>query len=292
MSENNIAEPIVYLNGAFSPVTAAKISVLDRGFLFGDGVYEVMPVYKGKPFRLTAHLARLQESLNAIRLPYDLKPANFSAIFTELLQQNNATQQHDYSIYIQITRGAAPERRYSFPQPPVTPTIFAMIKSIPPLSYTELSRGKAATTARDTRWKYCHIKSISLLPSVLLFQQAVDAGCDETILMRNGYIIEGTSSNVFMVNDGIVVTPPLSQENLSGVTRDLILQILRENNFIFKEKRIKEKELQSADEVWISSSTRSIFPITQLNHQPVGSGQAGPLWQKVIKLYLDYKEKL
>jgi D-alanine transaminase len=284
--------PIVYLNGEFLPASAAKISVFDRGFLFGDGVYEVLPAYSGKPFRLAEHLARLQHSLDATRIELDTKQVDFATIFAKLLQHNNAIISNDYSIYLQVTRGAPSERTHAFPQPPVAPTIFACTKRIKPLSYEELSRGKSAITAIDTRWKYCHIKSISLLPTILLFQQAADAHCDETILLRNGYALEGTSSNVFIVNDGVIVTPPLSKESLSGVTRDLILHILRENRLSFKERRIKAAELQRADEVWISSSTRAIFPIVKLDGKIVGSGKPGAIWHKVIKLYLAHKEQL
>lgn len=275
---------IVYLNDKFSPITEAKISVLDRGFLFGDGVYEVVSVYSGKPFHLNEHLQRLQHSLDAIKLPLNVCEIDFAKIIAELLQLNSANQ-GDHSLYIQITRGVAEERTHNFPQQ-VTPTVFLMTKPIKPISYEELSRGKKAITQLDIRWKYCHIKSTSLLPSILLFQAAVDAGCDEAILIRDGYAIEGTSSNIFIVKNSQIITPPLSQENLSGVTRDLILQILRNNALPFQEKNIAEQELFEADEVWISSSTRGIFPIIELNGKAIGNGVVGPLWQKVMQLYL------
>jgi len=293
--EQQTKQQIVYLNGEFLPIGEAKISVMDRGFLLGDGVYEVMPIYHRKPFRLDEHLARLQHSLDAIQLSLKINEIDFATIFNELLARNSTpanTTSQDYSIYVQVTRGVSLERTHGFPTTPVVPTIFALVKPIKTLSYEELNRGKKAITAPDIRWKYCHIKSTSLLPNVLLTQQAIAAGCDETIMIRNGYAIEGASSNVFIVNDGIIITPPLSQESLSGVTRDLILHIVHQHNFAFKERRIKAKELSEADEIWISSSTRSIFPIIRLNGEKVGSGKTGPIWQKIIKLYLAYKEEI
>jgi D-alanine transaminase len=277
-------QQIVYLNGEFLPVTEAKISVLDRGFLFGDGVYEVIPVYNGIPFGLSGHLERLQTSLNNISLNLKIDQKFFAAIFHELLKRNHALEK-PHSIYLEVTRGSALERNHAFPQE-ITPTIFAITKAIKPLSYAELSLGKSAVTAEDIRWKYCHIKSISLLPTLLLFQKAVAAHADETILIRDGYALEGTSSNVFIVKNGVIYTPPLSEENLSGITRDMVLKLAKNNEIPLEEKQITSSELFTADEVWISSSTRGIYPIIKLDGKPVADGGIGPIWQKMIKLYL------
>lgn len=281
---------LVYLNGKFIPISEATVSVLDRGFLFGDGVYEVVPVYHGKPFRLDEHLARLQHSLQAILLPEKVANEQIKAAILELLQKNNITV-GDHSIYIQITRGAAAERDFHFSSS-LEPTIFIAHKAVQSLSFTELQRGKNAITLEDIRWKYCHIKSISLLPSILLYQQVYAQNCYEGILLRDGYAIEGISSNIFIVKNNTIITPPLSAENLSGVTRDLILQIMQQNNIQYREQSITAEQLLQADEVWISSSTRGIMPITSLNAKVVNSGKAGPVWECVAKLYLKFRDSL
>ncbi|MFA6409350.1 MAG: aminotransferase class IV [Gammaproteobacteria bacterium] len=278
-------QQIVYLNGKFLQIKNAKISVLDRGFLFGDGVYEVIPIYNGSAVGLREHLERLQHSLDAIKISLKIDVKTFESIFKSLLEKNSATT-GAYSIYLQITRGAASERGQAFPKE-ITPTIFAITKAIPPLSYETLRHGKSAVTHEDIRWKYCHIKSISLLPTLLLFDKAVEANADETILIRNGYALEGTSSNVFIVEKGIIFTPPLSEENLSGVTRNLILKLARENNFVLREEEILKDRLFSADEVWISSSSRGIFPIVKLDGKIIGNGKPGKIWDRMIKLYIN-----
>lgn len=276
---------IVYLNGDFLPINEARVSVLDRGFLFGDGVYEVVPIYNGKTFQLDEHIARLQHSLDAIKLEVQTAAIDFVKIIASLLELNNAIESQDYSLYIEVTRGPAEERAHAFPGQ-VSPTIFLMLKPLKPLIYEELQCGKKAITHQDIRWQYCHIKSISLLPNVLLYQAALNSDCDETILIRDGLVVEGTSSNVFMVKNGVVFTPPLSQERLSGVTRSVILKILQENSLPFYEQNITVEQLFTADEVWISSSTRSIFPIVVIDGRIIGDGKAGAIWQKVMQLYL------
>lgn len=281
---------IVFLNGEFLPITEAKISVLDRGFLFGDGVYEVIPVYSGKILGLEGHLKRLQNSLNAIYMDYKVDNTFFANIFVELLKKNNALV-GDYSIYLEITRGAPKERTHNFPVESVAPTIFAMLKQLKSMSYEELLQGKNAVTAEDVRWKNCHIKSISLLPTVLLYQKAFAANAIETILIRSGAVIEGTMSNVFIVKDGAIITPPLTRHNLSGVTRSFIFKIAEEYKMSILEKKIKVSELRSADEIWVSSSPWGIVPIIQLDGKPVKDGRVGKIWQKVIKFYLEMEQK-
>lgn len=282
---------IVYLNGDFLPIEQAKISVMDRGFLFGDGVFEVIPIYSGKPFRLREHLHRLQTSLDSILLKYKVDCDFFAKIVSELLQKNffqNPDQ--DFSIYLEITRGAASERTYSFPDK-TNPTIFAAIKPVKRISIEELTKGKSAITLQDIRWKDCYIKSISLLAGVLLSQQAKEAGADEAILIRHGFAIEGASSNLFIVKDGVIITPPLSRNTLSGITREMILKIIKDQKLAFKETSIKLSELKQADEVWVSSSTRTIFPITKLNGKSVGNGKVGQIWQKIIKSYFIFSRQ-
>lgn len=281
---------IVYLNGKFLPKDEATISVMDRGFLFGDGVYEVIPVYHGKPFRLEEHLVRLQHSLTAIDLPLTIAMQALKAAILQLLVANQISS-GDHSIYVHVTRGAYPERDFRFTSD-CTPTIFMLHKPVKSVSFAELQSGKRAITLEDIRWKYCHIKSISLLPSVLLYQQVYAANCDEGILIRDGYVLEGISSNIFIVKDQQIITPPLSENNLSGVTRDLILQLLQQHQIGYFERQISVSDLLAADEVWISGSTRGIVPIVCLDAKPVQQGQAGPVWESVAKLYFTFRDSL
>lgn len=284
-------KPIVFLNDEFLPQDSACISVMDRGFLFGDGVYEVIPVYNGKPFRWREHLSRLQHSLDYIEIKCKVDLEKFANYFRKLIELNDANEKES-SLYVQITRGATPVRTHYFPAIDVMPTIFFSIRPVKKITYEDLHLGKKAITLHDTRWENCHIKSISLLPSVLLAQEVFAAGCDEGILIRDGYVLEGILSNVFVVKNGVIITPPLTHNNLSGVTRELILQIIYEHHFLFEEREIEENALETADEIWISSSPRTIFPITKLNNMNVGNGKVGKIWDKIIKLFFEYKDKM
>lgn len=281
---------IVYLNGEFVQLAEAKVSVLDRGFLFGDGAYEVIPIYHGKPFRMPEHLARLQHSLNAIKIMHRFAWNEIELSLLELLQRN-AIEAGDHLLYVQVTRGVDIERNFAI-NADLVPTVLALTKKIAPISFEELRRGKSAITLEDTRWKHCAIKSISLLPSVLLYHEVFSSGCNEGILIRDGYALEGVSSNIFIVKQGNIITPPLSENNLSGVTRDLLLKLLQENGISYKEQKITYSELVCADEIWISSSTRGLMPITKLNNEAVGNGLAGPMWEQVAKIYLTFRDEL
>lgn len=275
---------IVYLNGEFLPVESAKISVLDRGFIFGDGVYEVLPVYNGHLFRLAEHLQRLENSLQAIRLANPLSRQQWSDLLTQLVAHNHGG---DQSVYLQVTRGPA-KREHNFPHS-IHPTVFMMSEAIqaqPP------SPGVKAITYPDIRWQRCDIKAVALLANVLLRQQAVDVGAVETILIRDGYVMEGAASNVFVVIDGIAMTPPKSQYILPGITRDLILEVMQANQLPYQEVAITETQLRSAAEIWVTSSVREILPITTLDEQTVGSGKPGPIWSQVWQLYQNYKQRL
>ncbi|QSA97076.1 D-amino acid aminotransferase [Methylococcus sp. EFPC2] len=269
-------EQIVYLNGEFLPLAQAKISVLDRGFLFGDGVYEVIPVYGGKPFRLAEHLARLNNSLAGLRIVSPLGDAEWEALFARLIEGED-----DQSIYLQITRGAPPKRDHAFPKDPVPPTVFAMCTPIAPIP----AQGVSAITVPDIRWQWCHIKAITLLGNVLLRQQAVEQGCAEAILVRDGYAIEGAASNLFAVVDGILMTPPKGHDILPGITRDLVVEIAHDNGIALEERKIAFDELKRASEVWVTSSTREVLPIVELDGVKVGDGIPGPLWARVNDLY-------
>lgn len=279
-------ENIVYLDGKYIPSNEARISVLDRGFLFADGVYEVIPIYNGRPFYKQQHLDRLQRSLQGIYMQLPFGQQQWYEIFDNLIKENNAIE-GNYHIYLQVTRGVASSRGHAFPDN-IKPTVFVAVnKSTKVLSYQELCQGKAVITAQDTRWSCCYIKSISLLPNVLLSQQAKGAGCEEAILIRDGYALEGASSNLFIVKNNTLITPPLSPYILGGITRDIVIELARKNEILCKEQQIPESELVNADEIWITSSTREIYPIVKLNNKPVGNGEVGPVWKKMIKLYRD-----
>ncbi len=278
---------IVYLNNEFLSADQACVPVLDRGFIFGDGVYEVIPAYGGKLFRLDEHLQRLQNSLSAVRIPNPLNHAGWGAMLNELIAQNEGDEQ---SLYLQVTRGSA-QRDHAMPDDPV-PTVFAMSNPLHPVSQHIREHGVAAITLDDIRWQRCHIKAISLLPNILLRQEALDQDAAEAILIRDGVATEGAASNLFIVNGGMLVTPPTGPFLLPGITRDLILELARANNIPHCEKNISRDELRSADEIWLTSSTKEILPVTRLDDAPIASGQPGPLFQRMLALYQDYKQQL
>jgi D-alanine transaminase len=279
----------VYLNGAYKPLNEACVPVLDRGFLFGDGVYEVIPVYSGKPFRVEQHLQRLQRSLDGIRLRNPLSSAEWRSVIDGLIERN--TGDADAAIYIQITRGVMERRDHGFGDD-LEPTVLLTCQAMNyPLQQSDTAGGRAITL-EDSRWQDCHIKSINLLPNVLLRQQALDAGADEAILIRDGKAIEGAGSNLFIVKDEVIKTPPRQRCMLGGITRDLILELCAGNHLLAREIDISEDELHDADEIWMTSSTREILPITVLNQHKVGKGETGAMWREVIRLYQDYKQQV
>jgi len=210
-----------YLNGAFLPLEEAHVSVMDRGFLFGDGVYEVIPVYGGQLFRLTHHLRRLQNSLDAVRISNPLPDEEWKNVLTELITRNTGS---DQAIYLQVTRGMAAKRDHAFPAD-TAPTLFAMSTPSPPPVDIESVTGIRAVTLEDIRWKHCNIKAITLLPNVLLRQEAIDAGTAEAILIKDGFAIEGAASNIFIVSNDMLITPANGPALLPGITRDLILEL-------------------------------------------------------------------
>jgi len=285
---------IVYLNGSFMPKEEATISVMDRGFLLADGIYEVIPVYSGKLFRLKEHLNRLQRSLDAIRLPSPFTQKEWQTILCELVDKNGGGNQ---AIYLQVTRGVENIRDHSFPDQ-VKPTIFVMSNPIAKPTDEDLNHtldntpGISTITTKDIRWDRCDIKSISLLPNILLRQQALDAGAQEALLIKDGYLTEGAASNCFVIKDGVIFTPPKNELILGGITRDLVIELARENQIDCKEEPINEAALNNADEIWISSSTKEIVPVVQLNNKAVGQGVVGPLWRKMAELYIQYKLSL
>lgn len=275
---------IVYLNGDFLPVSEAKVSVLDRGFIFGDGIYEVIPVYGGRLFRLPHHLDRLDHSLEGIRMANPLDHRRWQEVLEELVRINGAG---DQSLYLQITRGVS-AREHDFPRD-VKPTVFAMSTSLES-DPGETPAGIDAVTVEDIRWKWCHIKTIALLPNILMRQQAVEQGAGEAIMLRDHFVTEGTASNIFIVDNGVVLSPPKSNLLLPGITRDLVVELCNANGIPCVEGDISEQQLRSADEVWVTSSTREIVPVLRIDGAPVGNGQPGPMWQRLRDLYQNYKQ--
>jgi D-alanine transaminase len=274
----------VYLNGSFLPAAEARVSVFDRGFVFADGVYEVIPVYGGRPFRLAQHLARLDSSLASIRLANPLTAREWEQVFRRLLQPGGDS---DQSAYLQVTRGPA-ERDHAFPKQ-ITPTVFAYAQALKYPDAAQLASGVAAITVPDIRWQRCDIKAIALLPNVLMRQQAVEAGAAEAILIRDGVMTEGSASNIFLVTDNLLVTPPTGPFLLPGVTRDLVLELARAHGIACAERDVHEAELRAADELMLSSSTKELLSITTLDRRPVGNGRPGPLQARLHALYQDYK---
>ena len=273
--------PDCYLNGEFIALECACVSVLDRGFIFGDGVYEVIPVFNGRTFRLDRHLARLRQSLEAIRIPQPLCERDWAGLLNTLVERNGGG---DQCLYVQVTRGAA-KRDHVLPEP-ITPTVFAMSTCLDP------KRGHApvsAITCDDIRWHYCHIKAIDLLANVMLRQRAADGGAYEAILLRDGRLTEGAASNVFIAVGGIVKTPPKSHALLPGITRDVLVEILPAAGIRCVETEVPRAELMGAEEIWLTSSVREILPVTVLDGHPVGSGEPGPLWLRAFELYEQFK---
>ena len=276
---------IVYLNGEYLPVERAQVSVMDRGFVFGDGVYEVIPVYGGRLFRLEQHLQRLARSLTGIRLANPLSDDGWRQCLQEVVARNGGG---DQSVYVQITRGIAP-RDHAFPKE-TTPTVYAASSPLKPLAADVAEQGVGAITLQDIRWQRCDIKAITLLPNILLRQQAIDQGAVEAILVRDGQVNEGAASNLFMVKGGVLVTPPKGPFLLPGITRDLILELAAANGIAHREAKISPQDLTAAEEVWLTSSTREILPVTRLDQRPVADGKPGPLWRRMMGLYQDYKQ--
>lgn len=288
----NSESKIVYLNGQYLPVKEATISVMDRGFLFGDSVYEVVPVFGNKMLRLDEHLARLQNSLNRICLPNPHDDAEWAKIFSDLLEKNTG---EDRAIYLQVSRGAYAKRDLSIPEQTdiqFQSTVFAMVLQVTPPDIEVVSAGISVITVDDFRWNACDIKSTSLVANVMLRQQAAEADVEDAILIKSGVVTEGTASNVFIVKNNVLITPPTGRHLLPGITRDLVIEIAKNNTILVEEREIKEAELYDADEIWMTSSTREIAPVISLNGEKVGSGAAGVMWRHVMNLYQQYKQTL
>lgn len=273
-----------YLNGSFMPLEEARLPVLDRGFIFADGVYEVIPVYSRHPFRLREHLRRLQNSLDGIRLPNPHDDAEWGRLIQEIINRNAP---EDQGVYLQVTRGVA-KRDHAFPKG-VPPTVFIMSNPLATPSPEQVARGVAAITASDYRWLRCDIKSVALLANCLLRQLAADVGAAETVLIRDGFLTEASVSNVFMAKDGILLTPPKSHLMLPGITYDVVLELAAAHRVPHQVREITELELRAADEIMLTSSTKEVLAVTTLDGKPVGNGSPGPVFRELHRLYQEFK---
>ncbi len=279
--------PIAHFNGELLPLERIAISPLDRGFIFGDGVYEVIPVYDGVPLRAREHFERLQRSMDEIALANPHTVDEWIALTHGLLAHHPG----DQSVYVQVTRGVPPKRDHAIPTG-LRPTVFMMCQPLATPSREAVEKGVACVTSRDFRWEKCHIKSTSLLGNVMARQISVEAGATETILLRNGFVTEASSSNVFVVKNGVVAAPPRDHLILMGITYDLLVALAGEGRIALQIRPVAEAELRGADEIWLSSSTKEVLAVTTLDGKPVGSGKPGPLFRRMHALYQEHKGKL
>jgi D-alanine transaminase len=280
--------PICYLNGEYQQLRDARISPLDRAFLFGDSVYEVLPVFGGRMFRFREHFDRLARSLNEIRVTSPHTHAQWLEILDDLIHRNGGG---DMYVYVQVTRGMEYGRNHAFPVPPVAPGVFAMAAPLPVLTDELRANGMSAITVEDFRWGRCDIKSTALLANVLMKQRAADAGAQEAIIVRDGDVMEGSSTSVFVVTKGSIATPPNSNRILPGTTRDVALE-LADGAMQVTIRRIGIDELRAADEVWISAATRDVIAVTRIDGRPVGTGKPGPLWKRMNESFNALRERL
>jgi D-alanine transaminase len=278
---------MVFLNGKFLPIEEARVPVLDRGFIFGDGVYELVPVYSRVPFRLEEHLARLERSLAAVRIrnPYS------RAEWRDIIQQLVARQAfEDQGVYFQVTRGVA-KRDHGFPADSA-PTVFMMSNPLVNPPKEQVESGAAAVTATDNRWLNCDIKSISLIGNCLLRQLSVDAGAAETILFREGKLTEAAACNVFVVWGGVIQCPPKSNLILPGITYDVVVELAQGAGMPLEMRDVTRGEVEAADEIWVTSSSKEVLPIVTLDGRRVGEGKPGPVFRRMYALYQEFKQKV
>lgn len=278
------SDAITYLNGEFVALKDARVSVLDRGFIFGDGVYEVIPAYNRTLFRLPGHLARLRGCLSGVGMVNPHSDAQWEALMREVIARN---PDEDQALYLQVTRGLA-KRDHAFPVG-VTPTVFIMSSKLSTPSAEAIREGVSAMTFPDNRWLRCDIKSTSLLPNILLRQAAVEAGCAEAVMLRDGFLTEGAASNIFVVKKGVLLTPPKNNLLLSGITYDVILDLAKDLGIPIEVRNVTEAEVRSADELWLASSTREVLAITKLDGAPVGQGKPGDRFRQLHQRFQETK---
>jgi D-alanine transaminase len=277
----------VYLNGEFMPLDKARVPVLDRGFIFGDGVYEVIPAYSRRPFRLPQHLQRLGRSLEAIRLANPLGDAEWTQLIGDIIARNAG---EDQSVYLQVTRGVA-KRDHAFPKD-AKPTVFVMSGPLVTPARELVENGVPCITGTDYRWLKCDVKSVSLLGNCLLRQSAADAGAAEIVLFRNGHLTEASASNVFVIRNGTLLSPPKTHLILPGITYDVVLELAAAIGIPIELRAVPEAEVRSADELWLTSSTREVQAIASLDGKPVGTGKPGPVFRKLYQAFQEFKRKV
>jgi D-alanine transaminase len=280
--------PTCYLNGEYVPIYEARISPLDRGFLYSDGAYEVMPVYHGRPFRFEAHAQRMTRSLAEIRMEDPHTRAQWHSMVEKLIAPNGTADQY---VYWQVTRGAERGRNHA-PLPNVPRTVFAFVAPFPTASAASIADGVACITAQDTRWARCDIKSVSLLANVLLRQLAVDADASETLLLSDGELNEASSSAVHVVVQGEIRSPPNSHRILPGTTRSVMEELADRIGVRHRSVRVSETELRGADEIWLTAAVREMSSVTRLDGKPVGAGRPGPLYRRLREEFERYKGEL
>ncbi|MBA2690387.1 MAG: D-amino acid aminotransferase [Burkholderiales bacterium] len=278
---------MVYLNGEFLPLEEAKVPVLDRGFIFGDGVYEFVPCYGGKPLRLAQHLARLQRNCEAIRLANPCSDSKWAELIAEIIMRNGGG---NLAVYMHLTRGVA-KRDHAFPATAI-PTVFMMATPLSTPSQEQIDNGVACVTMADNRWLRCDVKSISLLGNVLLRQAAMDGGGVEAVLFRDGFLTEGSASNILVARQGKLLAPPKDHLILPGITYDLVLELDAQHGVPLEVREISEAEVRGADELMLTSSSKEVLAITILDGKPVGNGKPGPIFKLLHQLYQTYKAKL
>jgi len=277
-----------YLNGQFLPLSEARISPLDRGFLFADGGYEVIPVYSRHPFRIDEHLRRFQSTLDGIRLPNPHSTEEWRAIILRLIAQ---APFEDQTVYIQVTRGADTKRDQPFPKG-VAPTVFLFTAPLASPSPAQRESGVAVISTEDIRWGRCDLKSVALLANILTRQLAVDADCTETIMLRDGFLTEGSATNVFCVKNGVILTPAKDHRILPGITYDVVLELAVHHGAAHEVRPVSEAELRRADELWLTSSTKEVLAITTLDGKPVGDGKVGPVTRQMHAWYVAFRDEV
>jgi D-alanine transaminase len=282
---------IIYLNGTFMNADQARISPTDRGFLFADGIYEVIPAFNGVLFRLSEHLDRLQRSLDALQIANPRSSGAWKELFSEMVARNGG---RNISVYLQITRGAPDKRDHGFPLSPLPPTVYMATSPLTPSAIHDVNGhpGAAAIVADDIRWARCDIKAVALLPNIMLRQQAIDKGAAEAILIRDGFVTEGSSTNVFVVKAGRVATPPCTHKILAGITRNVVVELCHSHALPLAEQDISSAQLYDADEIWLTSSSKDVLPIVTLSDRPVGNGRPGPSWKKLALHFVEFKQTL
>ena len=279
--------PTVYLNGEFMPFENAKISPLDRGFIFGDGVYEVIPYYAGRGLRAVQHLQRLQRSLDELQIENPYPIARWESLIASLVEQNGGG---NIAVYIQITRGVA--KRDFAPPADITQTVFMMANPLATPKPGIYENGFSCVSLDDNRWLRCQVKATSLLGAVLLKHEGNQAGADDVVLFRDGYLTESSASNIAAVKNGVILCPPMDNLILGGITYELMIELARKHAMPLDVRRIHRREVKKADELWIMSSTKEVVPIVKLDDKPIGTGRPGPVFKQMQKLFDEYKRNL